>query len=144
MCVRVYCTGPLLSTFTYKFCRLFQLPLLPIFHAHLSLGRSWHAFCWFISRLLGFKIEFSRSAQIICGLKEREMIMERPRIVNCWDYLNCQAKKACPAFPSRGWECWNVPGTQCRGESQGGYDDKIVQCRGACDFYRDMMMGKIL
>lgn len=127
-----------------NFVEFFQLLLLSICPAHLILGRSWHAFCSFFTRLPESMIEFSKSAQIIYGLKDGEMVMERPRIINCWDYLKCQTKESCPAFPSRGWECWNVPGTLCSGESQGSYDDKIAQCRGTCDFYHDMMMGKIL
>ncbi len=63
---------------------------------------------------------------------------ERP---NCWQKLSCSHRETCPAYPDFGRECFSVPGTVCRGETQGSYKDKISQCRNTCTFYQDMMFG---
>ena len=70
--------------------------------------------------------------------------MEQKKTVNCWDYMHCEQKESCPAFPKEGWQCWNIDGTICRGERQGRHEDKVSECRLKCDFYHDMMTGKIL
>ena len=69
--------------------------------------------------------------------------MDRTPIVNCWDHTHCTDAEKCPAYPGRGWECWNVEGTLCRGEKQGGYHFKIEECRRNCPYYDAMMHGRI-
>lgn len=61
----------------------------------------------------------------------------------CWDHQNCGKQGQCPAYPNEGGACWNVPGTLCRGEIQGAYQDKISGCREYCGFYKDVMAGAI-
>jgi len=77
-------------------------------------------------------------------LWEGDLSMEGKKVVNCWEHTNCTSKESCPAFPKPGWQCWNIAGTLWRGERQGDYQEKVHQCRHKCDFYRDMMSGKIL
>ncbi len=69
--------------------------------------------------------------------------MAPTRLANCWDYQKCSVSEECPAYPNRGWECWNVEGTLCRGEKQGAYQDKIERCRQSCRFYDAMMTGRV-
>ncbi len=61
----------------------------------------------------------------------------------CWEFMKCGKERECPAYPDKGFTCWNVPGTVCRGEIQGGYSDKIGECRTRCDYYNGVMMGSI-
>ncbi len=61
----------------------------------------------------------------------------------CWDHMKCGKQAACPAYPNRGFDCWNVEATLCRGERQGNYDAKIGNCRNSCSFYAGVMDGKI-
>ncbi|MEW6348625.1 MAG: two-CW domain-containing protein [Thermodesulfobacteriota bacterium] len=61
----------------------------------------------------------------------------------CWDQMKCGKEKACPAYPNRGFECWNVPGTLCRGEIQGSYGEKIELCRTKCEYYTGVISGTI-
>jgi hypothetical protein len=64
-------------------------------------------------------------------------------IATCWEYLKCGKEDACPAYPERGWECWNVESTLCRGTRQGDYDAKITGCRQTCTYYNGVMDGSI-
>ena len=67
--------------------------------------------------------------------------MER---VSCWTIIKCGKEDACPAYPDKGAKCWTVEGTLCRElRSQGGYSDKIGECRKKCKFYDGVMMGRI-
>jgi hypothetical protein len=61
--------------------------------------------------------------------------------VNCWESMNCGKEKTCPAYPDYGRNCFGVEGTQCMGETQGGFNDKISQCRKECNFFQGMMNG---
>ncbi len=61
----------------------------------------------------------------------------------CWDFLKCGREKDCPAYPDHGFDCYKVTGTECRGEKQGSYDDKIAKCRTSCAFYDNLLSGKI-
>jgi methyl-accepting chemotaxis protein len=63
--------------------------------------------------------------------------------VPCWEYENCNKKDECPAFPNRGFDCWGVAGTLCRGERQGSYDEKVNDCRSKCSYYLGVMSGSI-
>jgi methyl-accepting chemotaxis protein len=61
----------------------------------------------------------------------------------CWDHLNCTAKGDCPAYPDKGYECWSVEGTLCRGEKQPDYHRKVGACRTQCSYYNGVMSGAI-
>lgn len=61
----------------------------------------------------------------------------------CWTVMRCGKEDSCPAFPGKGFACWNVEGTLCRGQRQGGYLDKIGDCRTKCEFYQGVMVGSI-
>lgn len=61
----------------------------------------------------------------------------------CWDIMKCGKHENCPAYPNKGFACWNVEGTLCRGQRQGGYSDKIGECRIKCEFYNGVMSGNI-
>jgi len=61
----------------------------------------------------------------------------------CWQYRKCGKEHQCPAYPERGFTCWTVEGTLCRGERQGNYDQKIGSCRTQCEFYQGVMAGSI-
>jgi hypothetical protein len=59
--------------------------------------------------------------------------------MDCWEFMGCpgDVKRACPAYPDRGLDCWKVTGTNC---AQGRYVkasvmEKIEHCR-SCDFYQ--------
>ena len=62
---------------------------------------------------------------------------------NCWEHRKCGKEKECPAYPNRGWECWNVEATLCRGDVQGTYDQKIGSCRTLCPYYNAVMSGSV-
>ncbi len=57
--------------------------------------------------------------------------------VLCWDVKECpeDRRAICPAYPDNGSDCWMVTGTQCGGEEQGTYREKMVSCR-QCDTYK--------
>lgn len=61
--------------------------------------------------------------------------------VNCWEFLNCEKTKECPAYPDHGRDCFAVSGTLCYGFKQGDYEEKIEHCRTNCDFYSGKMGG---
>lgn len=61
---------------------------------------------------------------------------------NCWEFKKCGKEKDCPAYPYKGTTCYVVKATLCRGEIQGGYEDKVKACRTACDFYKRLMSSK--
>jgi methyl-accepting chemotaxis protein len=61
----------------------------------------------------------------------------------CWEVMKCGKEQECPAYPDNGFACWNVPATVCRGQVQGGYSDKIGECRIRCEYYNGVMMGSI-
>jgi len=58
---------------------------------------------------------------------------ENPRLVRCWERLNC-AKKDCPSYGKE--RCWATAGTFCRGEVQGAFAQKIGDCR-KCVVYKE-------
>lgn len=59
--------------------------------------------------------------------------VENPRIVKCWERLDC-AKEDCPSYGRL--RCWAVAGTFCHGEVQGAFAQKIGDCR-KCPVYRE-------
>lgn len=58
---------------------------------------------------------------------------ENPKIVRCWERLNCK-KKDCPAFGKL--RCWSIAGTCCHGEVTGTFAKKITDCR-ECVVYKE-------
>ncbi|MHB8880661.1 MAG: ATP-binding protein [Thermodesulfovibrionales bacterium] len=62
-----------------------------------------------------------------------EVEVENPRLVKCWERLDC-VKKDCPSYG--GVRCWAVAGTFCHGEVQGSFAQKIGDCR-KCIVYRE-------
>jgi methyl-accepting chemotaxis protein len=63
--------------------------------------------------------------------------------MKCWEYQKCGKEQECPAHPDHGFSCWTIPGTVCRGERQGTYDQKIGACRTLCGYYTGVMAGTI-
>ncbi|MEW6348250.1 MAG: two-CW domain-containing protein [Thermodesulfobacteriota bacterium] len=61
----------------------------------------------------------------------------------CWEFTNCKSKEKCPAYPDKGRECWEVPGTLCRGQTQGGPEEKKRDCITLCKFMEGIIGGKI-
>jgi hypothetical protein len=61
----------------------------------------------------------------------------------CWEFQKCGRETECPAYPNRGFDCWNVEGTLCRGERQGAYDQKVKSCREVCKYYAGVIAGTI-
>ncbi len=58
---------------------------------------------------------------------------ENPKIVRCWERLQCN-RKDCPAYGRL--RCWSVAGTCCHGTVQGRFAQKIGDCR-KCVVYRE-------
>ncbi len=58
---------------------------------------------------------------------------ENPRIVKCWEKLNCE-KKDCPAYGKL--RCWSIAGTFCHEEVQGEFAQKLGDCR-ECIVYKE-------
>jgi hypothetical protein len=63
--------------------------------------------------------------------------------VRCWEFKECAVKEQCPAYPDKGFACWTVEGTLCRGEKQGGYSEKVGACRTLCQYYNGVMAGTV-
>ena len=61
----------------------------------------------------------------------------------CWEHVKCGRQEQCPAYPNRGFDCWNVAGTWCRGEKQGSYEQKVERCRRQCEYDTGVMQGSI-
>lgn len=64
--------------------------------------------------------------------------------MNCWDFMNCgreaggrnvAEKGICPAYPDGGKTCARVAGTLCKGEIQGTFAVKLMECLH-CSYYR--------
>ncbi len=58
---------------------------------------------------------------------------DNPKIVKCWERLNCE-KKDCPAYGKL--RCWSIAGTSCHGEVQGQFAPKLGDCR-KCVVYKE-------
>ena len=58
---------------------------------------------------------------------------ENPKIVRCWERLNCD-QKDCPAYGKL--RCWSIAGTCCHGEVKGKFAQKIKDCR-ECVVYKE-------
>ena len=64
----------------------------------------------------------------------------------CWDIRDCSTKnrEACPAWEfNLGHLCWFVNGTICRGETQGGWPQKMKVCRTCEVFAQTVMPGNL-
>lgn len=59
--------------------------------------------------------------------------VDNPRIVRCWERLDC-AKEDCPSYGKV--RCWATAGTFCHGTVQGAFAQKIGDCR-ECVVYRE-------
>jgi hypothetical protein len=64
-----------------------------------------------------------------------------PVTTACWDYLNCNKKDQCPAYPKYGTHCWDIAHTLCNNQKQGNYHEKIGSCRSDCSYYHACMAG---
>ncbi len=58
---------------------------------------------------------------------------ENPRIVKCWERLNC-GRKDCPAYGKL--RCWSIVGTSCHGEVLGQFAHELGDCR-KCAVYKE-------
>ncbi len=76
---------------------------------------------------------------------------------NCWEVKNCERQSGgskidefgtCPAALARihhgknggknaGRYCWKIAGTLCKGEVQGTWAKKMMNCAG-CDFFKQV------
>jgi signal transduction histidine kinase len=64
------------------------------------------------------------------GIRYRGASLQR-----CWETKGCQ-QKTCPVHGNEGkLRCWEVAGTFCRGEVQGGFAQKLGDCR-KCEVYQ--------
>lgn len=61
----------------------------------------------------------------------------------CWEFMNCKDKEKCPAYPDHGRDCWEVPGTLCRGEVQRDAAKKRQDCITLCKFIEGVLGGKL-
>ncbi len=59
----------------------------------------------------------------------------------CWSMMGCENRK-CPAFGNHDTRCWYNAGTQCQDCREGGYAQKIRQCR-QCVVYRRLSGDEI-
>ena len=59
--------------------------------------------------------------------------VDNPRIVKCWERLDCR-KDDCPSYGKL--RCWATAGTFCHGTVQGAFAQKIGDCRN-CVVYRE-------
>jgi two-component system sensor histidine kinase HydH len=59
--------------------------------------------------------------------------VDNPRIVKCWERLDC-TKAECPSYGKV--RCWATAGTFCHGAVQGAFAQKIGDCRN-CVVYRE-------
>ncbi len=55
--------------------------------------------------------------------------------LNCWELIRCGRERDCPAYPHHGRICYAVTGTQCHGQVQGSYAEKIGMCTRTCEVY---------
>ncbi len=55
----------------------------------------------------------------------------------CWEVFKCR-QMDCPAYKSKELHCWLHSGTQCRGEIQGKFIEKLEMCLGCEVFKRNM------
>lgn len=62
-----------------------------------------------------------------------EVEAENPKIVKCWERLNCR-RKNCPAYGKL--RCWSIAGTSCHGEVLGRFAHELGDCR-KCPVYME-------
>lgn len=55
----------------------------------------------------------------------------------CWEILECR-EEDCPAYKSKGTDCWLVSGTHCRDTIQGKFIEKMEMCLTCQPFKRNM------
>ncbi|MEW6428655.1 MAG: methyl-accepting chemotaxis protein [Thermodesulfobacteriota bacterium] len=73
----------------------------------------------------------------VYGKKRTAVPIAAPKSqVTCWEMKNCPTDRRdkCPAYPSRGNQCWMVTSTLCGGKEQGSYREKMANCR-QCNVY---------
>ncbi|MCK4999469.1 MAG: PAS domain S-box protein, partial [Anaerohalosphaera sp.] len=67
---------------------------------------------------------------------------QNPDLVKCHEIINCM-KKDCPAYnTSQATRCWEIDGTFCNGQVQGGFAKKIKDCR-KCEVYRTSRINPV-
>ncbi len=64
---------------------------------------------------------------------------ENPKIVKCWERLNC-GRKDCPAYGKL--RCWSIAGTYCHGEVLGQFAHELGDCR-KCTVYKESRQDDI-
>ncbi len=64
---------------------------------------------------------------------------ENPKIVKCWERLNC-GRKDCPAYGKL--RCWSIAGTSCHGEVLGQFAHELGDCR-KCTVYKESRQDDI-
>lgn len=80
---------------------------------------------------------------LVHGGRRKAMQISVPKAnVTCWEIKNCppERRDGCPAYPSRGNQCWSVTGTMCGGQEQGSYREKMTNCRN-CNVYQEAHVG---
>lgn len=57
-----------------------------------------------------------------------------PNLAQCWRITHCE-QTDCPCYGKEPLRCWQVAGTKCEGQVQGGFAQKIGACE-RCKFYQ--------
>jgi len=58
-----------------------------------------------------------------------------PNLGQCWKVMQCN-QQGCPCYGREPMRCWQIAGTHCKGEVQGGFAQKIGACE-RCKFYQE-------
>ncbi|KJS85307.1 MAG: hypothetical protein JM58_09010 [Peptococcaceae bacterium BICA1-8] len=66
---------------------------------------------------------------------------KKANLIKCWLALKCQ-KIECVAYENENLRCWELVGTQCKGQTQGTIVEKLKECKN-CDVYNKSAQGEI-
>jgi signal transduction histidine kinase/PAS domain-containing protein len=79
--------------------------------------------------------------QVIVDEKFGSYVDFNPEQLPCWGVMKCN-KMGCPCYGKDFQPCWQVAGTQCKGEVQGCFAKKIGRCE-QCRYYQGIMEDPI-
>ena len=65
--------------------------------------------------------------------KDYSIRLENPDLAPCWEVKACD-QAACPCYGKPALRCWQVAGTHCAGEVQGGFALKLGRCE-SCEVF---------
>jgi PAS domain S-box-containing protein len=90
------------------------------------------------NELLSALTKVSELMERVVRNQDRQVRLSNPNLIKCYVEKNC-TKEECPCYGKEAMRCWQVVGTYCNDEIQGGFARKYKNC-SECDVYRAATM----